>query len=180
MMIDFQSFIEWITNTTVLTVIGILLAAGIGIPTLYNTIQGKKIAAKAHQHQLESHAQQMNMIQPWSLTKVGKYLWVLERTYPKPAMIHQIMGDPLCYNDFNVSFKGLAGVGSPHRSYDIGEKLVLEIIPIDEKIGISSSFHLCYKEHNEKIQDVKYYSSNTSIHDEENCNGGIEWSDPLY
>lgn len=120
----------------------------------------------------------------WSLEKKEDNLWELTRTRSKQAFIHQVYGDPLCFNDFTVAYRGLGGIGTPYRSYGNNEKVIVEIIPISEEFRPSSSFHICYSEHG-KRKDMKLpdfvYNSDTTMHvDYKHPCKNKHWSRPLY
>lgn len=172
-----QQILEWLKDDNVL--LTLLTTILIPVLTLLGTYLAVWLAKKGNKQTKDIHEQDMSRIPEWELTKVGDYTWILERTLPNPVLIHQFFGDPLCSTDFDVSVRGLKGVGTLYRAYTINDKLVLDITPREGFDRITSEFHICYKEVEKGTEDPHYFVAHTGMHDSGFC-GGKCWTNPLY
>lgn len=93
------------------------IAEILGLLTLIATVLGILFAWKAYKHQTQ-------MIEPWSMEKVGEDLWLLKRTVPKLASIRGLVRSNA---SDNYEVKWLNQAGHPYACFKKGTTILLKI-----------------------------------------------------
>lgn len=106
-ILGFITFVPW----------NLGLAEIIGGLTLLVTIIGIIVAWVVYRHQVK-------MIEPWSIKKVGNDLWLLERKFPKLAIIRGIVNNRTC-DHYEVEWLTAAGI--PTGYFRNGTNVLLRI-----------------------------------------------------
>lgn len=144
------------------------IAEILGCFTLVATILGIWFARKAYKHQTE-------MVEPWSMKKVGDNLWLLERTVPGLAVITGVTNGFLC-DFYQISWLNFAGF--PAGYFKKGKNILLRI----ENPPPGATFELYYEEvKEERYPFITPYVKNMSVSDpEKRPKNWKVWSTSVY
>jgi hypothetical protein len=116
------------------------------------------------------------------MDKKDNEIWEITRTGRKSAFVDEVYGDPMCWGDYTTQWIGYAGLGSPSKVINFGEKMLIRVIPNNPEIPIGSSFTICYTEKNlPKPDDFRITKNNTDLShtNSKNCKNK-HWSRTLY
>lgn len=156
MIIDFIHYIETVWST-------ISNSYAIAVETLLVTIAGIVIALIAYRHQIA-------MLEPWTMTKVGPTVWLLQRNIPSLATVCCI-----ALND-GQGHRNIVPVSS-EEGHKIFRKGTNKLIDTRNYPALGTTFELSYENHKSEKKALAHRCEPTRLEDRAKAQS---WITTLY